>query len=314
MLILYWGAEWLIRGSAGLARGFGVKPLVIGLTVVAYGTSAPELAVATDTALTNNTPIALGTVIGSCAANISLILGITALIRPPWIDGRLIRREVPVLLGSAIAVPLLFRNGVLSRLEGALLIACAIIFTIVTLTVSARQDPGDEDMEPMDAAESGAAIGGRGRPKTSLAGALVMTSLGLLLLVLGSNLFVRGGRAIAADVGMSERMLGLTVISLGTAMPELIGSAVAASRGHSSLAIGSVIGSNLLNVFLVLGITAFLRPIHLGEPMHVVDLVGLVAITLLGVVMLRGSRRISRFEGVLLIAAYVTFIVACTWW
>jgi cation:H+ antiporter len=314
MLILYWGAEWLIRGSAGLARGFGVKPLVIGLTVVAYGTSAPELAVATDTALTNNAPIALGTVIGSCAANISLILGITALIRPPSIDGRLIRREVPVLLGSAIAVPLLFRNGVLSRLEGGLLVACAVLFTIVTLTVSARQEPGDDEPESPDSADSGAALGGRARPRTSPIISILMTAFGLLLLVAGSNLFVRGGRAIASDLGMSERMLGLTVISLGTAMPELIGAAVAASRGHGALAIGSVIGSNLLNVFLVLGVTAFLRPIHLGDPMHVVDLVGLVALTLLGVLMLRGSRRISRFEGVLLIAAYVTFIVACAVW
>ena len=291
-----------------MARGFGVKPLVIGLTVVAYGTSAPELAVATDTALTNNTPIALGCVIGSCAANISLILGITALIRPPVIDGRLIRREVPVLLGSAIAVPLLFRNGVLSRLEGGLLIACAVIFTIVTLTVSARQDLPDEDND------AAASTGGVGRPRSSIGTAVVMTLFGLLLLVVGSNLFVRGGRRIASELNLSERMLGLTVISLGTAMPELIGSAVAAARGQSSLAIGSVIGSNLLNVFLVLGVTAFLRPIHLGERMHVVDLIGLVALTLLGVVMLRGSRRISRFEGVLLIAAYITFIVACATW
>ena len=121
--VLYWGAEWLIRGSAAIARTFGVKPLVVGLTVVAYGTSAPELAVATQTALANSQPIALGTVIGSCAANISLILGITALIAPPTIDGRIIRREVPVLIGSAIAVPILFRNGVLSRFEGALLVA-----------------------------------------------------------------------------------------------------------------------------------------------------------------------------------------------
>ena len=142
--ILYWGAEWLIRGSASVARAFGVKPLVVGLTVVAYGTSAPELAVATKTALTHNQPIALGTVIGSCAANISLILGLTALISPPTIDGRIIRREVPILLGSAIAVPLLLRNGVLSRLEGAMLIGCAVVFTIVTLTVSARLDPDDE--------------------------------------------------------------------------------------------------------------------------------------------------------------------------
>lgn len=310
MLVLYWGAQWLIRGSASIARGFGVKPLVIGLTVVAYGTSAPELAVATDTALTNNTPIALGTVIGSCAANISLILGLTALIRPPSVDGRIIRREVPVLVGSAIAVPLLFRNGVLSRLEGGLLVICAIVFTIVTLTVSARQDTPEEDLDR----DPNASMGGLARPRAGFGAALLMTAFGMLLLVAGANLFVRGGRRIAAELNMSERMLGLTVISLGTAMPELIGSVVAARRGEAGLAIGSVIGSNLMNVFLVLGVTAFLRPIHLGERMHVVDLVGLVALTLLGVLMLRGSRRISRFEGVLLIAAYITFLVACATW
>jgi cation:H+ antiporter len=321
--ILYWGAEWLIRGSAALARAWGVKPLVIGLTVVAYGTSAPELAVATKTALAHSQPIALGTVIGSCAANISLILGLTALISPPTVDGRIIRREVPVLVGSAIAVPILFRNGILSELEGALLILCAIIFTIVTLTVSARLDPDAADEDPDErtsrssssmlsttqAEESGTAMGGRGRPRASKSMAVIMSFVGLILLVTGSHFFVRGGRGIAAELGMSERMLGLTVISIGCALPELIGSLVAASRGHSALAVGSVIGSNLLNVFLVLGVTAYLGPIRLGERMHLVDLVGLVAITLLGVLTLRGSRKITRLEGALLVAAYVAFIV-----
>lgn len=333
--ILYLGAEWLIRGSAGIARAFGVKPLVIGLTVVAYGTSAPELAVATKAALTNHPPIALGTVIGSCAANISLILGMTALISPPTIDGRIIRREVPVLVGSAIAIPILFRNGVLSRVEGVILVACAMVFTIATLTVAARIDPdavdsddgdgdGDNDITPGQsgtgqsrsglarpgpAEASGGQLGGKARPRTSRLRAAAMTAIGLALLVAGSNLFVRGGRGIAAELGMSERMLGLTVIAIGTALPELIGSVVAAARGHAALAIGSVIGSNLLNVFLVLGVTAFLRPIWLGERMHVVDFVGLVVITLLGVIMLRGSRRLSRFEGAILVAAYIAFVV-----
>jgi cation:H+ antiporter len=314
--VLYWGAEWLIRGSASIARTFGVKPLVVGLTVVAYGTSAPELAVATQTALANSQPIALGTVIGSCAANISLILGITALIAPPTIDGRIIRREVPVLIGSAIAVPILFRNGVLSRFEGALLVACAVVFTIVTLTVSARLDP-DDDADPGDstrgaeALESGENFGGKARPAKSRLLAAIFSMAGLALLVTGSKLFVRGGRSIAAEAGMSDRMLGLTVISLGCALPELISSVIAATRGQAALAIGSVIGSNLLNVFLVLGVTAYLRPIRLGEESHFVDLVGLVAITLLGVLMLRGSRKISRFEGGILVAAYVAFVVAC---
>ena len=309
-VVLYLGAEWLIRGSAAIARAFGVKPLVIGLTVVAYGTSAPELAVSTKTALAHSAPIALGTVIGSCAANISLILGITALISPITIDARIIRREIPILIGSVIALPLLLRNGVLSQLEGGLLVGCAILFTIVTLTISARMEPDSEDEQHTD--QSGAFLGGRGRPRTTRGVAALMTGIGILLLVGGSQLFVAGGRRIAAQVGMSERMLGLTVISIGTSLPELIGSIIAATRGQAALAVGSVIGSNLLNVFLVLGVTAYLRPIHLGERMHVVDLVGLVIITLLGVFMLRGSRRISRFEGAILVAAYIGFIVACS--
>jgi cation:H+ antiporter len=311
--ILYWGAEWLIRGSAAVARAFGVKPLVIGLTVIAYGASAPELAVATKTALTHHSPIALGTVIGSCAANISLILGLTALIAPPTVDGRLIRREIPMLLASAIAVPIVLWNGVLSRLEGVILVGCAVLFTIVTLTVSARLDT-DEDIveEARRAEESGAMLGGRARPHTSRSMAALLTTLGLLLLVFGTDLLVKGARGVGSQLGMSERMLGLTVISVGTALPELLGSIVAASRGHSALAIGSVIGSNLLNVFLVLGITGYLEDVRFAEAgaMHTVELVGLVAITLLGVMVLRGSRRISRLEGLLLVAAYVAFIAA----
>jgi cation:H+ antiporter len=309
--VLYWGAEWLIRGSAAVARAFGVKPLVVGLTVVAYGASAPELAVATKTALTHHPSIALGTVIGSCAANISLILGLTALIAPPTIDGRIIKREVPVLLGSVIAVPLVLWNGVLSRFEGVILIGCAIVFTIVTLTVSARLDPEDaSELETRASSESGAIIGGRARPRASRGVAAIMTMLGLLLLVVGSDLFVRGGRGIAAQIGMSERILGLTVISLGCALPELIGSLVAATRGHAALAIGSVIGSNLLNVFLVLGVTAYLEPIEIRQPAHTAELVGLVAITLLGILTLRGNRKITRIEGAILVLAYFGFLTA----
>jgi cation:H+ antiporter len=307
--LLYWGAQWLIRGSAQIARAFGVKPLVVGLTVVAYGASAPELAIATESALTHHEPIALGTVIGSCAANISLILGITALISPPTIDGRIIRREVPVLLGSAIAVPVLFRNGVLSRVEGLVLIVCAIVFTIATLTMSARIESDDSlELEARRTEEGAATLAGKGRPNSPRGTAALQTVIGLIILVAGSRAFLYGGRHLGTLLGISERMLGLTVIALGTALPELIGSIVAAARGQAALAIGSVIGSNVLNVFLVLGVTAYLRPIHAGELMHLSDLIGLVAITLLGILMMRGSRRISRFEGLILVLAYVGFI------
>ena len=315
--ILYWGAEWLIRGTAGIARALGVTPLIIGLTVVAYGTAAPELAIATKTALAGHTPIALGTVIGSCAANIALVLGLVALIAPPTIDGRIIAREIPVLVGSAIAVPILFRNGVLSRFEGMFLVGCAIVFTLAEIAVAARlhrdEDAGIPDSEMSAASSSalraGALAGGLARPKTSRIMSVVMTCVGLALLVIGATLLVDGGRGIAQQLGMSERMLGLTIIALGTALPELIRAVVAASRGEAAVAVSSVIGANLLSVFLVLGVTACLEPIRLGERMHLVDLIGLVAITLLGVVVMRGSRRITRFEGGLLVLAYIAFLV-----
>jgi len=313
IVILYWGAEWLIRGSATLARTLGVKPLVIGLTVVAYGSSAPELAVSTEAVRDHATPIALGNVIGSCAANISLILGLTALIAPPTIEARIIRREVPILLGSAIAVPILLRDGVLSRTEGLILIACAVVFTILTLTVSSRDDADEDDVVKVrDAKATGESYGGRARPKGSAAIATFMSGAGILLLVAGSHQFVTGARGIAGELGQSERMLGMTIVAIGTSLPELIASVVAASRGQSALAVGSVIGSNLLNVFLVLGVVAYLHPIHLGERMHPVDLIGLVAITLLAVIFLRGSRKVTRVEGAILVAAYIAFIVCAS--
>jgi cation:H+ antiporter len=308
-LVLYLGAELLVRGSASLARRFGVKALVIGLTVVAYGTSAPELAVSTEAALSNAQPVVLGNVIGSCALNISLILGLGALISPPVVDGRIIRREVPILLGSVIVVPIMLRDGELSRVEGAILVLCAIVFTIVTLAVASREHPSAEDADAAQAAvDAGVSYGGKTHPRMSHLVAIVLSTIGLALLVYGSHMFWIGARGVATYYAMSDRMLGLTIIALGTSLPELIGTTMAALRGEGSLAVGSVIGSNLLNVFLVLGVVAYLRPIHVV--VHAVDLVGLVAITLLAVLFLRGNRRLSRLEGAILVLAYFAFIAA----
>jgi cation:H+ antiporter len=296
VLVLFVGAEFLIRGSTGIAKWLGVKPLVMGLTVIAYGTSAPELAVSTQATLAHSQPIALGTVIGSCAANISLILGLTALISPPLIDRRIIRREMPFLVGSVVAVPICLRNGEIGRTEGIILIACAVLFTAITLTVSARDATVDEQHIKLR--------------KRAIVLSLPLMAVGLVLLVTGSSLFVGGARHFAAQFGMSERMLGLTVIAIGTAMPELVASVVAAARGQSSFAVGAIIGSNLMNVFLVLGVCAYINPIKIGERMHAIDLIGLVLITLVGVVTLRGPRQMKRWEGVMLLACYAGFVTA----
>jgi len=310
-LLLFWGSEWLLSGSSTLARTLGVKPLVIGLTVTAYGTSAPELAVSTEAATGHLTPLALGNVIGACAANISLILGLVALIAPPQVDGRIIKREVPVLLGSVVAIPITLYDGVISRNEGLILVGCAVLFTIATLTVSAATDLSDEDLHRAHDAESAAASYGGGKRAAggSRFWAFVMSGIGVLLLVLGSGQFVAGARQLAGAWGISERMLGMTIVALGTSMPELLASVLAALRGEGSLAVGSVIGSNLLNVFLVLGVVAYLHPVRVGERMHVVDAIGLGTITLLAVVFLRGQRRVTRLEGALLVAAYLAFMI-----
>jgi cation:H+ antiporter len=175
---------------------------------------------------------------------------------------------------------------------------------------SARSAGSKSMTSAQDAEQSGVAIGGGARPRASRYAAALMSGFGLALVLTGTYLFVAGARGIGGRLGMSERMLGLTVVSIGCALPELIGSLVAASRGHSALAVGSVIGSNLLNVFVVLGVTAYLQPIRLGDRMHLIDLLGLLAITLLGVFMLRGSRKINRLEGGVLVLAYLAF-VAC---
>ena len=303
-LILYLGAEWLVKGSAGLARAFGVKPLVIGLTVVAYGTSAPELAVSSAAMISDSSPIVLGNVIGSCIANIALILGITALIAPPAVDGQLIKREIPVLLLSVAAVPLILYSGDISRIEAGVMLFLAIAFTIVTLTVSATESHVGSAEQVEEGAEAGGAPTGEGKLRLGS-----ITVVGLGLLVGGGDLFVDGAKGLALTLGMSERLVGLTIVAIGTSLPELAASVVAAMRGYSSLAVGNVIGSNIFNIFLILGVTGQISPIHGDLDALRVDIGFLIGATLLGVLFMRGSRVINRAEGVMLLIVYVGFVV-----
>ncbi len=303
--VLYLGAEWLVKGSAGLARSFGVKPLVIGLTVVAYGTSAPELAVSSSAILKGSSAFVYGNVIGSCVANLALILGITALISPPSVDGRLIRRELPVLIASVIAVPLVLLDGKLVWWEAAILLSIAVVFTVVTLWGAATEH---ENIPTAQEAEEQAEVSGAptGEGKARLG---IITVVGLGLLVGGGDLFVDGATGVALSLGMSERMVGLTIVAIGTSLPELAASLVAALRGYSSLAVGNVIGSNIFNIFLILGIVGLIRPVEGDLATMRLDLLFLAGITLLAVLFMRGSRKISRAEGGVLLVGYAAFVV-----
>jgi cation:H+ antiporter len=303
-LVLYLGAEWLVKGAAGLARAYGVKPLVIGLTVVAYGTSAPELAVSSVAALEGKPDIVLGNVIGSCIANLGLILGLTALIQPPHVDGRLMRREVPVLFASAVALPLVLLDGAIGWIEALILFAASAAFTYWTLSVEASENIATGEMVERDV-EAGGAPTGSGKLRMA-----AVTLVGMALLIGGGDVFVDGAVGMATALGMSERLVGLTIIAVGTSLPELAACVVAALRGHSSIAVGNVIGSNIFNVFFILGAVPFIAPVT-GQ-IHAIqmDLYFLLGITLLGIFTMRGERYVSRVEGAMLGAAYVVFLAA----
>ncbi len=302
--VLYVGAEWLVKGSAGLARAFGVRELVIGLTVIAYGTSAPELAVSTAAIIRGSSPFVLGNVIGSCIANLALVLGLTALVRPPLVEANLIRKELPWLMASVIALGVVLVDGTITRLEAAILLSLALTFTILTL-LSAKRKRSEQDTEIRRISKKG---------KLRLIG---YTVFGLAFLVTGGELFVGGAQGLALAFGVSERVVGLTVVALGTSLPELAACLIAAIRQHESLAVGNIIGSNVFNIFLILGVIGLIQPIEgvlgvtsdrlLGELQF--DMIFLVAITMFGVIAMRTQRTISRPEGGLLFASYLLFVI-----
>ncbi len=302
-LVLYLGAEWLVKGAAGLARTFGIKEIVIGLTVIAYGTSAPELAVSVSANLSGSSPLVFGNVIGSCIANLGLILGITALIAPPKVDSSLIRRDVPVLVISVIILPLMLISSGVTRFEAAILLGLAVAYSLMTLATSkSKLAQSAADLE--STAEAGGAPSGEGGWR--LVG---ITIVGLALLVGGGELFVDGAKGIALDLGMSDRLVGLTIVAFGTSLPELAASLVAAMRGHSGLAIGNVVGSNIFNIFLVVGASGSIRALPGSIDKLLLDLGFLVGLTIFGAIAMRTERTVTRLEGFVLLVSYVSFIV-----
>jgi cation:H+ antiporter len=307
-LVLYLGAEYLVKGAAGLAASLGIPPLIIGLTVVGYGTSAPEIAVSVAAALRGSPAIAVGNALGSNIANLGLILGMTALVSPPRTDGALVRREVPLLLLTTAALPLIFLDGRAARLEGFALVAVAIGITAWMIVAGLRaglvRQSEDELKLVSEVTEEagGPAHGGRLR-------LAIYSVVGLAGLVLGGEFFVKGATGIARAFGVEERIVGLTIVAIGTSLPELATSLIAARRGHGELAVGNVVGSNLFNVLLVLGIAASIRPIEMPLPTIAGDLVVLGSMTVFAAFMLRTERRLTRTEGTILLLGYVAFLV-----
>ncbi len=308
-LLLYLGAEWFVGGAASLALSLRIPKLVVGLTVVAYGTSAPELVVGMGAAHTGHGEIALANVLGSNIANLGLILGLTVLIRPTRIDGSLKKRELPALALSALVLPFILYDGVVSKLEGALLVLAACVYTAWMLRASRGAAAQATAAESLDEKAHDAALAGAPESRTRGRRVLIMLG-GLLLLLLGGKLFVEAATDLAIAWGMSERVVGLTIVAVGTSLPELAASLIAAFRGHGDLAVGNVVGSNIFNVLLCLGASATFGSVAAPVASVTADLVVVGVMTLLGIAFMRTERDMPRWEGGLLLLLYVAFL---TW-
>lgn len=300
LVLLALGAEGLVRGSSSIALRMGIAPLAIGLTVVAFGTGSPEMVVSLQAALSGSSDLALGNIVGSNIANLALILGVAALARPLHVRSAVLHREVPVMIAVTVLLALLLYDGRLGRVEGTVLAAGAILYTVLTYR-AARRDR-DAEVAAEFAHEIADAPAGTGRAVTLVIG-------GLAGLLVGANVLVWGAVVIAQRLGMSEVVIGLTVVALGTSLPELATSVVAALRNDADVAFGNVLGSNILNILLILGVVAMIQPMSSAalRPLDIGVMVGsAVAVYLL----MRHGRRLGRREGGLLLVGYVAYLVA----
>lgn len=308
-VLLYLGAEWLVAGAAGLARTVGVSALLVGLTVVAYGTSMPEALVGVSAAAGGHGEVALGNVLGSNVANIGLILGVTALIRPTPVTKLLRWREVPVLIVTAGIVPLVLIDGEVQVWEAVALLCGALGYTLWMIRISRSEMRASAlaAAATEEAADLAGAPDTRGASRLRLGG---LALVGLVILALGGHLLVEGAIGIARAIGIGERVVGLTIVAIGTSLPELATSVIAAWRGHAEIAVGNVVGSNIFNVLLCLGCAALAGPV--GSPLRdvAIDVSAMIALTLIAAFLLRTERRITRVEGGLLVALYVAFLAA----
>lgn len=299
LALLYAGGEGLIRSAATLGMRFGMTPIVAGLTIVAFSTSAPELAVSLDAALEGIPGLAVGNVVGSNICNIALILGLTAMIRPPALRNELVLRDVHVMLFSSFLIPaMLLIDGSLSRLEGGVLLVGIVSYVFVT--VRGAEHTADVAAEVEAHADT---LFGRSIPVN-----VPVAAISVVCLVYGSRFFVSAAVEIATTLGVPEAVVGLSAAALGTSIPELAASIIAAKGGRSEMAAGNLIGSNIFNLLLILGATAVVQPLTLGG-ITVLDMAVMIGVTLLALVFILGTPRLGRGAGAILFSCYVGYMV-----
>lgn len=303
LVLLIWGAELLVRGASRIATAAGISPLVVGLTVVAFGTSSPELAVSVMSAFKDQADLALGNVVGSNIFNILLILGLSAIIVPLIVAQQLVRFDVPVMIGVSILALILGYDGTIGRLDGVLLFSGAIAYTVFLIRQSRK--------------ESSAAVTAEYEQKfgstkpVSVWKNVLLVVIGLAGLMLGSKWLVTSAVAIAQSFGVSEMVIGLTIVAAGTSMPEVATSVVAAIRGERDIAVGNVVGSNIFNILCVLGLSSIVAPagIEVSEAAVRFDIPVMIAVAVACLPIFFAGYRISRGNGLAFLGFYIAYIL-----
>lgn len=311
-VVLLLGGEVLVRGGSGLGRFLRLSPQVIGLTVVAFATSAPELAVSLNATASGSAGLAIGNVVGSNIANILLVLGMTAVILPGAVQSPLVRREIPVMILAAAMLLITAFDGLITRSEGLFLLAGLGVFLALSIITERRKSI--TTASPTQSSTGPAGDIGNNKSLKSVAVNVLFVAVGVGLLVLGAHSLVSAATQIASAAGLSDLVIGLTVVAIGTSLPELATSAIAAVRGKRELAIGNIVGSNLFNIGAVVGLTALVS--QTGIPVHraaiTFDLPAMLIVSLAVLPIAFTGMRITRWEGGLFLtyyAAYITYLL-----
>ena len=296
-ILLFFGGDWLVEGGVALARRFRISPLVIGMTIVAFGTSAPELLVSLISAIKGSAGISIGHVVGSNIANIGLILGLTALICPIETDNSKVIRHGSIMIAASLLLMVFALKSGITRIEGLTLIAGLILFTTISVR-KGRTQPQEADIDSQE-----------GKSMTVLA-AIGLIVLSCAMLAFGADILVDGATTIASAIGVSDKVIGLTIVALGTSLPELAASVAAAFKKQMDISIGNIIGSNIFNILCVLGVSTSIKPISLEFRDYANDFIWMMGFSVFIIIfttMRKKKGRLGRTAGILFLLAYAVY-------
>jgi len=304
LIILILGGDFLVKGSSSIALRLKISPLVVGLTIVAFGTSTPELLISIKSALSGSPDLAMGNVIGSNICNLALVLGISAIISPIFVQKNSLKIDWPMTMGSSLLLYLLVREGYVDSYEGILFISLLIIYIIFIIWKSRK------DIKTARVLEKEFDL-----PDTSntLLKDLSYITLGSAGLYLGAEWFVGGAQDLATLMGIEERIIGITVLALGTSLPELVTSSVAAFKKETDLALGNLMGSNIFNILSILGITSIITEIRVNDVILNTDIIWMLGITLIVLPLMLTRRQIGRVDGIILLMIYIYYTYTVVW-